>query len=556
MPTVDRLFPVAWLVLYLLLPASGWSPVFFDSWFDQMRDLEALRSVIEDGRADAIADNVIGPAYIGLAAVLHWITGLGPEDSLVWLTRASYALSVAVALVLVRVLVRRLAGAPPLVSLASQLGLVALVFAAGTWYWSDVPWSHFLAAFLGVALYAARYGPARVTSRYAALVGVVLALLALTRTFELVAVLAAWVAVAVLFGVLRLARPTFRAAPVLAGVGAFVVTTAAVYAATGKRGLFLLYSNHLDRQSGAVLPAEVAETPTFSPALVPVKLVQLFYEPCFYSLCTLSDYAGGTRPLPPTLADASGAERLWRLPLAEQLPTLVLLPLCLVACVALLVWVARHRDASASRVREVRAVWEMTTAAALIVLGYSASTMTGSSHLRYGFARDFLLPAMLTGVVAVALASAWLWLLLGRRDASARGPSPEARFVLAVVLGAAVAVTGVVLARSYGLPRIESRQLETVTYRTSCGDGRCEASVEATTPAGERISIPEASTLTIGCGSDAPRFTLYARDPAAGVQLGRSCPDPRVVAAWPTVMGLPPGSFELAAVDVAAATGG
>lgn len=556
--TVDRLFPLAWIVLYLLLPASGWAPVFFDSWFDQMRDLEALRSVLADGRAAAIADNVVGPAYIALAAVVHWVFGLSPEDSLVALTRASYALSVAAALVLVRVLVRRLTDAPSVVTLASQLGLVALVFAAGTWYWSDVPWSHFLAAFLGVAFYATRFAraPGSAATWFAALTGVVVALLALTRSFELVALLAAWAATLVLVAVLRLARPSIRPAALVAGAAAFVVTTAVVYGVAGKRDVFFLYSNHLDRQSGAVLPAEVAETPTFSPTLVPIKLVQLFYEPCYYSLCTLSDYAGGTRPLPPNLADASGAERLWRLPLAVQLPTLVLLPLCLAACAGLVFWFARRRSVTTGRVRELRAVVEMTVAASVIVLGYSASTMTGSGHLRYGFARDFLLPALLTGVVAVGLASAGVWLLLSRREPTGRRLSSEARFVLAVVVGAGIAVTCVVLARSHGLPRIDSRQLESVTYAASCEGAECDVSLEATTPGGRRIAIPEASTLTFGCGDETPRFTLYVRDPTEGVRLQRSCRDPRLVAAWPTVMGLPPGRFELAAVDVVRAPTG
>ena len=66
------------------------------------------------------------------------------------MNRASYALSVALALVLVRILVRRLVAAPPMASLSAQFVLVGFVFAAGTWHWSDVPWSHFFAAFLAV----------------------------------------------------------------------------------------------------------------------------------------------------------------------------------------------------------------------------------------------------------------------------------------------------------------------------------------------------------------------------------------------------------------------
>ena len=196
---LDRAFPLLWIGLYLLLPVSGWASEMFDSWFDQQRDLEALRSLLATGKADAIADSVIGPAYIGAAALVHEVFGLSPQDSLVALTRASYALSVAAGLLLVRVVVGRLTQAPPMISLTSQLGFVALVFAAGTWYWSDVPWSHFFAAFLGVGVFAARFAPARPSVWSAGLAGALLALLAATRSFELLALVLAWGIAAVAF---------------------------------------------------------------------------------------------------------------------------------------------------------------------------------------------------------------------------------------------------------------------------------------------------------------------------------------------------------------------
>jgi hypothetical protein len=546
----DRFFPLFWIGFYLLLPVSGWASVMFDSWFDQRRDLEALRSVLASGRADAIADSVIGPAYIAAAAWIHSILGLGPEDALVALTRSSYVLAAAAGMVLVRVAVRRLVAAPALASIGAQLLFLALVFAAGTWHWSDVPWSHFFAAFLAVTLYAVRYAPTRATAVQAGGVGVLLALLALTRSFELVALVAAWGIALVTVAALRLSSPRrWQVHNVVIGAGAFVATTAAVYLTTGKRDLFFLYGNHLDRQSGNVLAAEVAETPTFSISFVPTKLVQLFVEPCYYALCSVSDYAGGTRPLPPQLAEAAGNERLWRLPLAIQLPSLVLLPLSVFAVAGIVVWAARRRSAASERVREIRLLLEMTVASAGLVLGYSASTMTGSPHLRYGFARDFLLPALLAAVVAVSLVSAGLWLLLSRR----RGGrfSAEFRFVILAVVVGGMIVGALVVARANGLPRIESRQLGPIEYTASCRDAVCDISLTAQTTSGRSISIPEASTLTFGCGSDRPRFTLYEERPTSGVRLEQPCPDPRLVAAWPMVMGLPPGSYELAAVMVA-----
>ena len=280
---------------------------------------------------------------------------------------------------------------------------------------------------------------------------------------------------------------------------------------------------------------------------MPAKLVQLFVDPCYDTLCSVSDYAGSAT-LPPQLTGDAGNLRLWSLPLAVQLPSLVLLPLCLLVAGALTVMAARKREASGERVRSLRLMLEATIASAGLVLGYAASTMTGAPHLRYGFARDFLLPALLTGVVGVALVSVGLWTLLsaGKR----RRLSPEFAFGVLAFAGSACLVVALAYARADGIPRIESHQLGSVVYRASCSGDDCDVSIAATTTAGHAIAIPEASTLTFGCGSDDARFTLYEQSPTSGVRLTQPCPDARLVAAWPTVMGLPPGSFELAAVKV------
>jgi hypothetical protein len=551
---VDRFFFVVWLAIYALLPTSGWSSVMFASWFDQKRDLAALRSVIAVGHADAIAQNGIGPAYIAAARVLHEILRLSPEDSLVLLTRTGYALSVALGVLLVRVLLRQLMDAPPMVTIGAQFAFVGLVFAAGTWHWSDVPWSHFFAAFLAVAVYAVRFAPTRLTIVSAVGVGALLALLSLTRSFEFIALVLAWGIAYAGLAVLRLSGPrTVRGLHVFSAFGAFAMTTVAVYGLTGKRGTFLLYGNSLDTQAGSLSGANVATTPTFSFSLVPTKLIQLFVEPCYRALCSLSDYAGGAKPLPTDLlpdgVESAGNERLWRLPLAIQLPSLVLLPLCIVAVAWIVVWAVRHRPVARERVRAIRLLAEMTIASAGIVVGYSASTLTGSPHLRYGFARDFLLPALLMGIAGVALVSAGIWRLLSSRKRE-RGLSPESLFVVLAFVGSACAVVVLAYARADGIPRIESAQLGTVTYTATCSGDRCGIAMSAETTSGREIAIPQSSTLTFGCGSDVPRFSVYAKNPGDGVRVDETCASPRLVAAWPTAMGLPPGSYELAAVEV------
>jgi hypothetical protein len=167
--------------------------------------------------------------------------------------------------------------------------------------------------------------------------------------------------------------------------------------------------------------------------------------------------------------------------------------------------------------------------------------MTGSSHLRYGLARDFLLPALLTSVVAVTLISVGLWRIVSRP----RGKiSPESVFVVLSVVGAALVFMSTAYVRAHGIPRLEPR-LGEVAYTASCREDRCEVSMKAKTTMGRPISIPETSTLTFECAGEATRFTIYAASLSGEIRLNRPCPNPRLVEAWPTVAGLPPGSYEV-----------
>jgi hypothetical protein len=527
-----------------MLPVSGWASKMFDTWHDQEKFLVALEDVLRTGHSELVSANIIGPGYVALASVIHRGTGLDPEMSLVVLNRASYAVSIAAALVLVRLSVTRIACAPPMISLATQLGFVALVFATGTWWWSDVPWTHFVAAALAAALFAVRFGATRPSTAAAVGAGCLLALLAATRSFEFVALVLAWGLSTLLLAALRIAPAReWRASAVrvVPGAMAFVATTVGVYALTGKKSLFFLYAANLDRQSADVRPAEIAETPALVLGLLPAKIVQLMFDPCYLALCPVADYeAGGGR---------GRNLDLWSLPLAVQLPALVLIPPCLAAVGVLLVIARRSWRDDVPRLRAVQLQLEMTIASIGIALGYVAATIAGSAHLRYGFAREFMLPALLAAVVAVSLGACALWWLLAH-ERRRRMPSAEMGFVVfaALVSVAVVAVTA--HARSAGLPRLEGRHLADLSYVASCVSNRCRVDIAAVNPRGEPVEIPRRSTLTFGCGSARPAFTVYVEDPTRGVVIQDTCASPRLVAAWPLVMGLPPGSAELAAVTI------
>jgi len=545
---IDRYFALGWVGFYALLPTSGWSDVMFRSWYDQRLYLTTLRETLSTGHSAAVSHNIVGPAYIAAARLVHEVIRVTPQDSLVLVSRLSYVLSIAGGMVLVRVGLRTLAGAPPLVTLSGQFAFAGLAFAAGTWHWSDVPWTHFFTAALAIGILVARFAwNSRRVARHA-LIGALVALLFLTRTFEFAALIAAWgIAAVLLAGLPRYAPRRPRFLEVISATASFLVVVVAVYAASGKRGLFVLYGSNLDQLSAHVDESQVAPTPTFSFGLFPAKLVQLFVEPCFRALCSIADYQNpASQLLPPQVAEA-GNYRLWSQPLLVQLPSLVLLPACIVVCTALLVRAYRAPNDGSPRTT-LRLPFELTIAATGLVIGYTANTLSGSPHLRYGLARDFILPAMLAGIAGVIFITWALWraLLVIRRSAF----FAEAGLVVASVLAAALVVAAMSYARSHGIPRMRSSQLASVAYTASCAERtQCLVAVRATTVQHRTISLPEASTLTFECDGGR-RYSVYVSRLDHPVDLARSCREARLVAAWPTVMGLPPGSFELGAVKV------
>jgi hypothetical protein len=280
------------------------------------------------------------------------------------------------------------------------------------------------------------------------------------------------------------------------------------------------------------VPEEVATIPSLDLAHLHLKVVQLFLDPCFYSLCSLHEYAG--------------IRAAWRQPLSVQLPALVLIPFCVVAVGVLVVRASRRRQYVTDEPRQLQLLTEMTVATCGLTLGYLASSWASSSALRYGFARDFMLASLLAGMVGVCVLMAWLYGAVLRRG----GQRPGRTCVMATAAGVIVLMIGVVVARTYGLPRVDSRHLATLEYTATCEPRTCTVEIAATNDGGAPVALPTTSLLTFGCGSAEPRFTLYVTDPTSGAAIPASCAEPRLVAAWPTIMGVPPSSDVLRAVAV------
>ena len=296
----------------------------------------------------------------------------------------------------------------------------------------------------------------------------------------------------------------------------------------------------LDRQSGNVLAAEVAETPTFSLGTRPDEARPALRRAVLSTRCARS-------PTSRTRLPATGSEScdLWRLPLAIQLPALVLLPLCVVGGRGARRVGGAPSSSASEHMRELRLlrrddrrrrrarprVHRQHADRARLICA-TASPATSCS------------PALLAGDRGRRARRMRCWLVLARVRARG-GLLAEIRLRRRAV---ASALSSWWRRASYA--RVERAA---AAREPPAGRGRATRRVArdaiAATDRGRRLRTPagvgsrfrEASTLTFGCGSDAPAsFTLYVAATRRRRSRAVRPADPRLVAAWPTVMGSPP----------------
>lgn len=457
----------AWLIALLavaglaLSPGSGYGSQTLIEWHDQQVFLRGAVQTLEQGLPDAQTRSLVGPAYIGLTLAIGSLFNLTPSVALILLSRMTFVVCAAV---LALMAIRERAKTGPWVQLAF-IGVAILPLISSVWFRVlDIPWTHFVAATLlgGILLVSLTRIPLAIR---ALLVGALAVVLAQTRMFEaLVALIAGAIvlpvavfrywqdirarpAAALAKGAVRLMLPTLAG-----GVLAFV----AIGLITHNWSIYQQYDN----QPGMVI----------RPDLAPIKAVQLFWDTCFATLC---DFAPVTTVSP--LADGFDS---WRQPLLLQLPGLP------AALLGLLVFFA---------LRPVRflqlplGVLFAILAAGGMILAYLSGAPSGSSHLKYGFFRDFIAPmVLLTGGFIAALAM--------RRTTSAQ-PSGGIVVPIAVYF---IVLIGLVGMRPFGLPSIPGPQATQFQIASSCGGGLCGFTLSAFDAAGQKLPYDDLAYLSCG----------------------------------------------------------
>jgi hypothetical protein len=443
-------------------PDSGVGPAALTDWQDQATFLRATTQTLEHGLPDSETRTLVGPAYVGLALAVGWISGLDPGQSLVLLSRLTF---IACAAILATVAARYRAQAD--VGFQIGLGAIALMsLATSVWFrFFDIPWTHFVAGGLLGAMVLASLARMAVPIR-SVLVGALAIALVQTRLFEALVVLVA----AAMILPLAIARywRSFRNQPAAAllqvalpAIVGGVLAFAAVGAVSHNWSLYQQYSD----QAGMILALELA----------PLKAVQLFWDTCFATVCEFAAASVG-----PVVPDSLNS---WRQPLSLQLPGLIAAAAGLLALFAL----------RPARVLQLPlGVLFAILGGGGLVLAYVAGAPSGSPHLKYGFFRDFV-PAL------ILLTCAFIGALAAQRaeDGRTTGALVVPLLVYFVVL------FGLTALRPVGLPQFSEALVARFEIASSCSAGDCAFSLRALGASGE--ALPYNNLVYVSCAGD-PQF--------------------------------------------------
>jgi hypothetical protein len=408
-----------------------------EAWQRNSLDQSILLASFEDllspgsGRPDLVAIGT-GPGYLTLARALHLAGGTSIET----LSLLSLVSSV-VAVVLVMssafgVAARRLA-ADPLAAITVSLLTLFVPLA----YLSRAPWTHLPATAIALGVVAAIRWTGSSRAAAWATVGILSALLFQTRNFEaLVLGLAAVVtyAVTAALGWRAGHRPSIPLRVVAWAVVGFGLGWAAMGMATGT---WLPYEQYSIQWTASDRALSIESLLVAGP--------QVLIDPCYLSICADITLA---RPADPWLTSSTALAQ----PLARNTPALIA---ATSAAWLLAIWAVRRRD------RVPADIWIALLASAMLVIGYLSNPIMGGAHLKYGVARDFLLPSLLA-----------VW-ALGRL--LYRGRESASRFRIIVGLGAPLVAVALALVP---LPRLDPVDL--ADYRlgtTVCDDWPCDVEI-------------------------------------------------------------------------------
>lgn len=439
-------FALALASIVLLFPYFKQTYEAMTVWADQSFYMRIMDAVGRGDARTALDFEYMGPSYIAAIAALKRMLGLDSIGAFVVLNRLCVALAISI---------------PTTMALSHDYRrnvLVALIFGAFTLstpyiFMSSIPWSHFVYG-LPAVIFLIAISPKQ-SWRTAALAGVCLGIMATTRLFDTY-VVAGLLIVAALIDVAIKRRINW----VLAGsfATAFITGYAAHFVVLGEFNIYHQYAGGMDHERFG--------DSTFRLDDLPVKLVQIFLDPCFYSVCSEVDYQKASM----LVVQNDPALRNWRMPFALQVPFYVA---AVITGILLLV----RRPTLLGHVFTDRAVSIGLASAIAIPLGYACYIMGGADQLKYGFSREIFTPTIFLMVCIL--------ILTGRDYLTRREKNGLVGGVVALSL-----VGLQIMPWAFGFPRIESTHIASMDAAETCDKDLCAVDVTYRNSTGDEITIP------------------------------------------------------------------
>lgn len=439
----------ALVVVALLLPRFGRTYEVMRGWADQSFYMRLLDLADAGKVGEALSANYMGPTYIAMVQALKSAFALDSIGALVLLNRSFVALAIAVpvaAYVGRRAVDERFLAA---------LGIFGLFLASTPFmYASSIPWSHYVSGLFGVSFLLA------LSFRMPLVAGVALGLLATTRLFE-AGVLS--ILTVVYFGTVATVNwkgidPRKYIHCLGWAVFGFGIGYCAHVIVLGQIHFFYQYS-------GLIGSTEAYNGSSIRFLDLPVKIVQFFIDPCYYSVCNRVDYQKTTI----LVSESDGGLLNWRMPFLLQLPFYA------AVMVGGLVLIARRWRLSLYVFRDP-VIFVGVGAAIGLPLAYFSYLVGGADQLKYGFVRELFFPSLCLLVIVLRLLTS---------DYINRAERTLLFWSITLV-----AIGLQVLPAVFGFPRLTSAHITSMSATADCQNGECSISLSYANPSGETLRIP------------------------------------------------------------------
>lgn len=440
------------IAIALFFPRFGGTYEAMRVWNDQALYMRILDMADTGQIMDALSINYMGPSYIALVQALKSAFALDSIGALVLLNRSFVALAVVTPVV-----AYGLVGPVDSRRLAAALGVYA-VFLLSTpfMFSSSIPWSHYVFGLSGVLFVLSLSIPSRRISALCA--GITWGIIATTRMFEAEALAGLIIAYLTIYACRKRALIKEYALVLgFAAIGVFIGYFAHVLV-LGRFHFYQQYSDLLTNESYLGSSLNVRD--------LPVKFIQFFFDPCFYSLCDYVDF----QKYSTFVFESDQDFQNWRMPFTLQLPFYVA---TFIGGILILLRRPKHIGI----VFTDPVMFVSLGAAVGLPLAYFSYIVGGSDQLKYGFVREMYFPSLCLMIVIIHLLTG-PYLRTGEKT-------------LLFCSIAAMALIGLQVAPSfYGYPRLTNTHIARVAAAERCADGSCSLSLSYFNPSGQQITIP------------------------------------------------------------------